>query len=143
MFQIVEVVAVDPTELVGAGVQYAWSDGAPTLRKIKEALETSRGQANSGDVFRQAVEGAVNKGLIALADLGVKALPAAARLLRDEHQKALAKSTGSTRQVSHISVSTLLAGRQIKDVTDLGQALKVVEDAAQRALDKGHIVELM
>jgi len=49
----------------------------------------------------------------------------------------------STRQVSRISVSTLLAGRQIKDVTDLGQALKVVEDAAQRALDKGHIVELM
>jgi predicted nucleic acid-binding protein len=48
---------------------------------------------------------------------------ALARLLRDKHQKALAKSTGLTRQVSRISVSTLLAGRQIKDVTDLGQAL--------------------
>jgi hypothetical protein len=53
----------------------------------------------------------------------------------------LAKSTSPT-QVSRISVSTLLAGRQIKDEASLDQVLRVVKNAAQRALDKGHIVEL-
>ena len=82
IFRTVEVIEVDPAELVGAGIQYAWTEGTPTLRKIKEALEQTRGQAIPGDVFRKAVEGAVNKGIITIADLGVKALPNAEALLK-------------------------------------------------------------
>ena len=114
MFQTVEVVAVDPTELVGAGVQYAWSDGAPTLRKIKEALETSRGQVIPGDVFRQAVEGAVNKGLITLADLGIKVLPSADALLK--LRVRLPKAT--------LAAEAALTPKQLQDLVGIIAQLK-------------------
>jgi len=114
MFHTVEVVAVDPTELVGAGVQYAWSDGTPTLRKIKEALETSRGQVIPGDVFRQAVEGAVNKGLITLADLGVKALPTADALLK--LRVRLPKAT--------LAAEAALTPKQLQDLVGIIAQLK-------------------
>jgi len=113
-FQIVEVVAVDPTELVGAGVQYAWSDGAPTLRKIKEALEMSRGQVIPGDVFRQAVEGAVNKGLITLADLGIKVLPSADALLK--LRVRLPKAT--------LAAEAALTPKQLQDLVGIIAQLK-------------------
>lgn len=113
-FHMVKVVKVDPAELVGAGVQYAWSEGAPTLRKIKEALEQARGQAIPGDVFRQAVEGAVNKGLIALADLGIKALPPADALLK-LHVR-LPKAT--------LAAEAALTPKQLQDLADTIAQLK-------------------
>ena len=54
----------------------------PHSARSKKPWRQARGQAIPGDVFRQAVEGAVNKGLITLADLGVKALPTADALLK-------------------------------------------------------------
>ena len=77
-FQTVEVVEVDPDELI----KYAWHEDAPTLRAIKETLEQQRGQAISVDVFRKAVEGAVNKGLIVFADSSTKTVPATDALLK-------------------------------------------------------------
>jgi hypothetical protein len=58
--------------------------------------------------------------------------------IKKNWRKARAK-----RRVSRISVSTLLAGRQIDGEADLDQALQVVKDAARRALKDGNVVELI
>jgi isopropylmalate/homocitrate/citramalate synthase len=71
------------------------------------------------------------------------AMPAATHVLREAHRKELAASTGAKRKVSRISVSSLLAGRQIEGEADLDQALQMVKDAARRALQDGNVVELI
>jgi hypothetical protein len=113
-FHTVEVIEVDPTELVGAGVQYAWSEGTPTLRKIKEALEQSRGQTIPGEVFRKAVEGAVNKGIITLTDIGVKALPTTDALLK--LRARLPKAT--------LAAEAALTPKQLQDLVGIIAQLK-------------------
>ena len=106
-FRVVEVVEIDPTELVGAGVQYAWSESTPTLYKIKEALEQQRGQAIPLDALRKAVDGAINKGIIAFADPATKTLPATDALLnlRIRLPKAIlsAEATLTPKQIQDFS----------------------------------------
>jgi len=113
-FRVVEVIEVDPAELVGAGVQYAWSEATPTLRKIKEALEQQRGQAIPAEVFRRAVEGAVNKGLIAMAEAAAKALPTTDDLLKLRIR--LPKAT--------LSAEAALTPKQVQDFAAIVAQLK-------------------
>lgn len=67
-FQMVEVVEVDPAELISSDTQEVWKSPAPTLGQLKENLEATRGRALPEDVFRSAVENALSRGLFALAD---------------------------------------------------------------------------
>ena len=55
---------IEPQDLIGNDVNSAWESGQPTLGLIKETLETKRGITIPDDVFRYAVEHAVDKGLI-------------------------------------------------------------------------------
>jgi hypothetical protein len=56
-------VTIQPAELVGDDVMPAWVTGQSTLGLIKETLESKRGIAIPDDVFRAAVEQAINSGL--------------------------------------------------------------------------------
>jgi hypothetical protein len=73
-FRLVEIVEVEAAELVSSATQSVWSGTAPTFGKLKAALEASKGRVLPEDVFRKAVDGALARGLFALAD-PKKALP--------------------------------------------------------------------
>jgi hypothetical protein len=113
-FQTVEIVEVDPAELIGGGLQYTWAEEAPTLRKLKEALEQQRGQSISTDVFRNAVEGAINRGYITLADLGVKTLPSSDALLKVRVRLPKAR----------LSAEAALTAKQLQDFANVVAQLK-------------------
>jgi hypothetical protein len=71
-------------------------------------------------------------------------MPVAARTLREAHRASLKTRDGDkTRKVAQISVSSLLAGREIEDETQLDQALGVIKNAALRALDDTDAIELI
>lgn len=72
--RVVEIVELEPSELVSAATQAVWSATTPTLGKLKAALEASKGRALPDDVFRKATEAALARGLFALVD-PKKALP--------------------------------------------------------------------
>jgi len=113
-FRIVKVVEIDPTELIGAGVQYAWSESTPTLYKIKEALEQQRGQAIPLDALRKAVDGAINKGLIVLADPATRTIPTTEALLN--LRVRLPKAT--------LRTEAALTPKQIQDFANIVSQLK-------------------
>ena len=58
-------VTIDPKDLIGNDVEFAWESGQPTLGLIKETLEAKRGISIPDDVFRYAVEQAIKVGIIA------------------------------------------------------------------------------
>jgi hypothetical protein len=119
MFRVVQVVEVQPSELIGTEMQYVWSEGRPTLRQLKEALEQYRGQPISGDVFRRAVEGATNKGLIVATDPAMKTLPAS---------DAILKLRVRLPQAS-LSAEAVLTPKQLQDlVATIAQLKQVAPD---------------
>ena len=59
---------IDPKELIGGDVTPAWESGRPTLGLIKETLESKKGVSIPDDVFRNAAEQAIGRGIIILAD---------------------------------------------------------------------------
>ena len=59
---------IDPKELIGGDVTPAWESGRPTLGLIKETLESKKGVSIPDDVFRNAAEQAIDRGIIILAD---------------------------------------------------------------------------
>jgi hypothetical protein len=61
-------VTIQPAELVGDDVMPAWVTGQSTLGLIKETLESKRSIAIPDDVFRAAVEQAINSGLFVTVD---------------------------------------------------------------------------
>jgi len=67
-FRIVEIIELNPAELVSTATKDVWASPAPTIGKLKSTLETSKGRRLPDDVFRTAVEGALARGLFALAD---------------------------------------------------------------------------
>lgn len=67
-FRIVEIVEINPAELVSSATQDVWSSPAPTIGKLKARLEEAKGRRLPDDVFRKAVEAALARGLFALAD---------------------------------------------------------------------------
>src|SRR5262249_36959694 len=67
-FRIVDVVELEPGELVSSATQAVWTANAPTLGKLKSALEASKGRTLPDDVFRKAAEAALARGLFGLAD---------------------------------------------------------------------------
>lgn len=60
------LVRVEPKDLIGSDAKAAWESGNPTLGLIKETLESNIGAAISDDMFLEAVEGAIDSGLIIL-----------------------------------------------------------------------------
>lgn len=66
--RIVEIVEINAAELVSAATKDVWSAPAPTLGKLKTALEAAKGRRLPDDVFKKAVEVALARGLFALAD---------------------------------------------------------------------------
>ena len=74
-FRIVELVVLNPAELVSSATRDVWTGPGPTIGKLKKTLEAAKGRRLPDDVFRTAVEGAVARGLFALAD-PAKPLPA-------------------------------------------------------------------
>ncbi|WP_224365796.1 DUF499 domain-containing protein [Hyalangium versicolor] len=73
-FRLVEVVELDAAELVSSATQAVWKGSAPTLGKLKGALEAEKGRALSESLFRSAVESALGRKLFTLNDPR-KALP--------------------------------------------------------------------
>lgn len=73
-FRIVELIEIDPTELVSPATKEVWSSPSPTLGKLKGSLEESKGRPIPDDVFRRAVEKARARGLLNLVD-GTEPLP--------------------------------------------------------------------
>jgi hypothetical protein len=67
-FRIVEIVEIDPADLVSGATQPVWNASNPTLGKLKTALETAKGRAFPDDVFRKAAEKALARGLFAVGD---------------------------------------------------------------------------
>jgi hypothetical protein len=67
-FRIVEIIELNPAELVSTATKEVWANPAPTIGKLKSTLETSKGRRLPDDVFRTAVEGALARGLFALAN---------------------------------------------------------------------------
>ncbi|MCA9628651.1 MAG: hypothetical protein KC766_13325, partial [Myxococcales bacterium] len=67
-FRIVELVEINPAELVSSATKEVWTSPSPTVGKLKAKLEESKGRRLPDDVFRKAVEAALARGLFALAD---------------------------------------------------------------------------
>jgi hypothetical protein len=67
-FRIVEIVELDPGELVSSATQPVWAGSSPTLGKLKAVLEASKARTLSDEVLRNAAEGALARGLFRLAD---------------------------------------------------------------------------
>ena len=57
-------VKIRPEDLIGSDAKAAWESGNPTLRLIKETLETNIGTTIPDPVFLEAARGAVSSGLI-------------------------------------------------------------------------------
>jgi hypothetical protein len=74
-FRIVEILVLDPVELVSTATQKVWTRPSPTLGKLKSALEAHKGRSLPDDVFRKAAASALARGLFGLAD-PTKPLPA-------------------------------------------------------------------
>lgn len=74
-FRIVEIIEINPAELVSSATKEVWASPAPTIGKLKTKLEAFKGRRLPDDVYRTAVEGALARGLFALAD-PTKPLPA-------------------------------------------------------------------
>ncbi len=73
--RIVELIEINPAELVSSATRDVWTSPAPTIGKLKTALESAKGRRLPDDVFRAAVESALTRGLFALVD-PTKQLPA-------------------------------------------------------------------
>lgn len=67
-FRIVEIVEINPAELVSSAIKEVWSNPSPTVGKLRAKLEETKGRRLPDDVFRKAVEAALARGLFALAD---------------------------------------------------------------------------
>jgi len=67
-FRIVDIVELNPAELVSSATKDVWAGPAPTVGKLKTSLEAAKGRRLPDDVFRTAIEGALSRGLFALAD---------------------------------------------------------------------------
>ena len=61
-------VTIRPEDLVGDDAMPAWVTGHPTLKLIKETLESQRGISISDEQFRPAVEQAISRGLFVTVD---------------------------------------------------------------------------
>jgi hypothetical protein len=72
--KIVEIIELNPDDLVSSATQPAWSGNNPTLGKVKTALEAAKGRTYPEEVFRKAVEEALKRGIFALGD-AKKGLP--------------------------------------------------------------------
>ena len=59
-------IKIAPKDLIGSDAKAAWESGNPTLGLIKETLEANIGAIISDHVFLEAVEGAIDSGLIVL-----------------------------------------------------------------------------
>ena len=59
-------VKIAPKDLIGSDAKAAWESGNPTLGLIKETLESNIGTTIPDHVFLEAVEGAIDSGLIIL-----------------------------------------------------------------------------
>ncbi len=69
-------------------------------------------------------------------------MPEAARMLREARKRELTASSAPQRVVKQISVSTLLAGREV-DQTNLDEALQIIRKRVVAELDKADAVELI
>jgi len=71
-------------------------------------------------------------------------MPVAAKRLRETQRQARASQTDKPpRKVKQVSVSTLLAGKEIEDEAGLDKALNIVKDAALKALNDSDAIELI
>lgn len=94
---------IDPTELVGDGVQAAWASGTPTLRALKEALAVYRGETIEDEAFQRAVEAALNRGLFVLADGAGTATPVPTTRVRMPNVTLFAEAQLSPRQLQDLA----------------------------------------
>ena len=115
-FRIVEIIEINPAELVSAATQEVWASPSPTLGKLKTALEAHKGRSLSDEVFRKAAEGALARGLFSLVE-PTKPLPPG---------KALADVRVRKPKVSLFAEAQLLA----KEVQDFAGVLPDLKRAA-------------
>ena len=80
---------------------------------------------------------------LALLAEQLMAMPTAAKTLRESKRQPKPGDDGPSRKVTRISVSSLLAGKQIENPDQLQQALKVIEKKATDALSSADAIELI
>ncbi len=64
VLEVAVPVKITPAELIGQDAADVWASSQPTLESIKAALESKRGVSIPEDVFREAVDRAIESGII-------------------------------------------------------------------------------
>lgn len=111
--RIVEVLVLDPKELVSPATEAVWASSTPTLGKLKSALEKEKSRSLPDEAFREAVGRALDARLLALLD-PARGLPAGKSLLdvRVRKPKAL------------LSAEAVMSDKQIQDFAEAIVELK-------------------
>jgi len=97
--RLVEIVIIEPEELVGPTLQDVWAQETPTLGAIKEALEKTRGRAIPQDLFLAATIQAANRHIIEMVDPKSVHAPTLASRVRQSQTPLFAEAQLSARQV--------------------------------------------
>ncbi len=111
--RLVDLFRLDPSELIAAATQPIWASHSPTLGKLKKAVEATKGRSIPADVFRSAVETALNRGLFTLDD-PTKPLPAGPDI--DRARVRMPKAS--------LFAEAQLSPRQLQDLAEVVPKLK-------------------